>query len=373
MRTRFLLVAALAMSVAQADVARADIAPEEVSLEMLGTPAPSWFVSKATMGAGFLFDAATGEMQGTLSLTPFTPVIERSTKRGETYAAEIYYERLHRGKRNDVLTVYDHDNLAPIAEIDLPDKVASLNFPEYLSLTDDERFLTVFNLTPGQSVSVVDVEARRFVGEISTPGCALTMAVAERGFLMICGDGTLQLIYLDEAGAERERIRSRVFFSVDDDPVYDQPVRTDDGWQLITFEGNVFEVTVDGSNIDVSEPWSLVTEEERAASWRIGGGQVYDVHRDLDLLFTVMHQGEVDTHEDPGTTVWVFDRKTQSRIGELTFEAPVRSVLATQSGDPLLLVASAYDANIDVFDIRKLRKLRTINTGQGIGLMVLYP
>ena len=325
------------------------------------------------MGAGFLFDAATGEMLGTLSLTPYTPVIERSVARGETYAAEIYYERLQRGKRNDVLTIYDHENLAAIAEIDLPDKVASLNFPEYLSLTDDDRFLTVYNLTPGQSVSVVDIEAREFVGEISTPGCALQMAVEDRGFLMICGDGSLQLIYLDESGQERERLRSDVFFSVDEDPVFDKPVRTPDGWQLISFEGLVYEVTVDGSSINVSEPWSLVSEAERAENWRIGGVQVYDIHLDMDLLFTVMHQGGVDTHEDPGTVVWVFDRGTQKRIGELEFETPINGVLATQSGDPLLLVASAYDANVEVVDILKLRKLRTINTGQSIGLMVLYP
>ena len=58
------------------------------------------------------------------------------------------------------------------------------------------RHLAVFNMTPAQSVSIVDVRSRTFAGEISTPGCAVIMPVANRDFMMICGDGTLQLIRL---------------------------------------------------------------------------------------------------------------------------------------------------------------------------------
>lgn len=350
----------------------AELSPETPGRTVLAEAGDHWFLAKSALGAGFLFDAATGEMQGTLSLTPFTPTIEQSVQRGEIYAAEIYYTRLHRGERNDVLTVYEHDTLNPVAEIDIPDKIASLNFPEYLSLLSDGRLLTIFNMSPAQSVSVVDVRRREFLSEIDTSGCALTMAVDDRGFLMMCGDGTLQLIRLGSDGRERSRVRSEPFFSAEDDPIFDQPVRTLSGWQLLSFEGQAFEAWAEGDDIEISEPWMLLSEEDQAEGWRIGGGQIAAVHQSLDLLFTLMHQGGVDTHETPGTEVWVFDRATQMRIARIVLEELGWGLLVTQSDEPLLVVSTAGGTGVTVYDIPGLRKVRSIAIGQNVGLMVPY-
>ena len=92
---------------------------------------------------------------------------------------------------------------------------------------------------------MVDVENRRFVTEISTRRLARPPCPAgERGFLMLCGDGTLQWIGLDENGAEAVRVRTEPFFSVEEDPVFDHPVQTAEGWQLMSFEGTTREVVV---------------------------------------------------------------------------------------------------------------------------------
>ena len=45
---------------------------------------------------------------------------------------------------------------------------------------DDGRFVIVYNFTPTQSVSVVDVQARKFVGEIDTAGCGMVYAAGPR-------------------------------------------------------------------------------------------------------------------------------------------------------------------------------------------------
>jgi len=182
-------------------------------------------------------------------------------------------------------------------------------------------------MTPAQSVSVVDIETRKFVGELSTPGCALTMASGERGFLMMCGDGTLQLIRLDDQGAEQARVRSAPFFSIDKDPVFDRPEVTKKGWQMVSFEGLVFDVETIEDEIRIRKPWSLLTEADRAEKWRVGGGQIIGVHHALDLLYVLMHQGGVDTHEDPGTEVWVFNRSSRQRIARMPLTKPSRSIL----------------------------------------------
>ncbi len=366
------LVSLVLLPTLQPPTLAAQIQPETISNKTLGDPEASWFIAKATMGTSFVFDATDGSMLGTLSTNPFTPAVERHPVRAEIYAAESHYTRRTYGTRNDILTVFDHANLAPIAEIDLPDKIGSLNFAEYISVLGDQRHLTVFNMTPAQSVSVVDLEARKFVGELSTPGCALTMATGERGFLMMCGDGTLQLIRLDDKGAETSRVRSKPFFSIDKDPVFDQPVLTRQGWQMVSFEGQVFTVATQDDEITISKPWSLLTEADREDKWRVGGGQIMGVHHALDLLYVLMHQGGVDTHEDPGTEVWVFSRSSRQRIARLPLAKPSRSILVTQDEQPRLIASAAEEPTLDIYDARKLVHQQTVELGMVVGLLAAY-
>ena len=110
--------------------------PEQIGQEVLGDPLPTWFVAKNTMGPAYVFDSKTGDMQGLISLTPYTPSIVRHTERREIYGAEIHYERLYNGKREDILSIIDHETLAPIGEVDIPNKIASLAFPQYIGFQD---------------------------------------------------------------------------------------------------------------------------------------------------------------------------------------------------------------------------------------------
>ncbi|MEM1433917.1 MAG: amine dehydrogenase large subunit [Pseudomonadota bacterium] len=360
-----LLVTCLALFGAPA---RADLAPETISVETLGEPQSSWFLAKDMLGSASLFDAATGEMLGLLSLTPFTPTVQPNLRKGEIYAAEAYYSRLYDGERNDVLTVYSTTTLARAAEIEIPDKIASLPFRQYIALMDDDTHLVLFNMIPAQSVSVVNIETRQFVSEITTPGCALIMPVANRSFLQQCGDGRLQKIVLGANGEEVERVRSDVFFSVEEDPVYDKPLPLGGGWLMVSFEGKVFEAGLEDDGIGISEPWSLLSEADQGESWRIGGGQILAMTEDGSTLFALMHQGGVDTHEDPGTEVWVYDRQSQRRIGRLQLEVPAMNLFVTATEQPMLLV-SDVENQIHIFDAQRLRKLRTIeDPGQAVGM-----
>ena len=228
-----------------AGVVHGEVTPEQPGSTTLGPPSSSWFIIKNVMGSGSVFDAANGEMLGTLSLTPWTPTVVTHPERREVYAAEVFYARQHDGERTDVLRIYAHETLAPVAEVPLPPKVASLH-QHYMALLEGDRYVVVFNMTPAQSVSVVDVVERRFVGEISTPGCASTLAAGERGFLMVCGNGTLQWIGLDANGEEAARVRSGVFFDVDEDPLFGKPVPSGDGWQFMTFAGQAMTASVEG-------------------------------------------------------------------------------------------------------------------------------
>ena len=156
----------------------AQITPEEIIVETLSEIGENWFISK-TRNGGYIFDASTGEMQGLLSLSRNTPAVTKWGPRREFYAAESYVARGVHGERTDLVSVYDYENLSPVAEIIIPNHMARLSVRNHLGLMNNGRLLALLNMNPGHSVSIVDVQDRLFIYEISTPGCAVIMPVAD--------------------------------------------------------------------------------------------------------------------------------------------------------------------------------------------------
>ena len=92
-------------------------------------------------------------------------------------------------------------------------------------------------------------------------------------------------------------------------------------------------------------------------------------HAGLNLIFAVMHQGEPDTHEDPGNEVWIFDRATQRRIARLKLTTSGSNLLVSQTEEPLLTV-TGVDGQLHVYDVKKMKLVRSINqVGGPAGLL----
>lgn len=367
MRVTTLIALCLTLSV---PIANAQIQPETISVETMQDPGQNWFISHTNAGA-YIFDATSGEMHGLLSTGGQTAAIEPYGPRGEFYAAESYYSRGVRGERADIVTIFDYENLAVVAEVEIPKKLAVLSMAGHLALTGNGRFIAAFNMTPAQSISIVNVENRSFVGELSTPGCAVMMPIADSDILMICGDGTLQQIQLDDAGNEAGRDRSEVFFSLEDDPVFDRPVESADGWLLLSHKGQAYNVTRDGSEIIIRRPWSIVSDEDIEEKWLPGAyNQVKTVHKDLGLLYVLMHQGEEYSHHESGKEIWVFDMAAQRRIARIELEVPGDNVMVTQEAEPKLIVVD-NQGGLHVYDAIKMALDMTIeDAGPGANLLV---
>src|SRR5579862_5853185 len=150
--------------------ARADLPPETGTGTSVATlpmpPSKHWvwvndFVfPHMADGMAYLVDGDTGRYLGTLS-TGYSfqhLVLPRDGK--VIYSPETYFSRGTRGERTDVITLYDPAHLAPIGEIGIPPKRAS-NMPMMANaeLTDDGRFLLIYNFTPAQSITVVDTKS----------------------------------------------------------------------------------------------------------------------------------------------------------------------------------------------------------------------
>ncbi|MGQ9425438.1 amine dehydrogenase large subunit [Gilvimarinus sp. F26214L] len=347
----------------------------------LGETHERWFAVR-NGNTAFLVDGDTGRLGGTIPLSRFSPALAPHMSEGRIYSYGSFFTRDVYGDRTDLLLVFDLQTLSPVGEIELPPITAGIGHPGMMGLIDD-RFVGVWNITPGMSVSIADVRNQTFVREISTPGCAAVYPVG-RGFLMPCGDGTVQYIALSDQGEEIERLRSEKFFDVTDDFIYDYAVPAENGWMFVSVEGQVYTVEVGNGNVLVSQPWSINPETDGVAlandyvppkddSWRIGGRQPFAYNAQANLLVTVMHaEGGQDTFEDAGTEVWGFDTRTQKRGYRLKLPDGIdtRSVQLTQDEEPLLLVST--DEGIRIYEGRTGHELRVVESVRGGTIQNLY-
>jgi methylamine dehydrogenase heavy chain len=360
--------AALALLLA-GSAARAALPPDDPALKSLTLPRPSphwvWvndFVfPHMADGMAYLIDADQGRYLGTLS-TGYSfsrLVLPRDGK--AIYSPETYFSRGTRGTRTDVVTLYDPATLAPIGEIAIPPKRSS-NVPNMgnAQLTDDDRFLLIYNFNPAQSVTVVDTASRTFAGEIETAGCALIFPTGPRTFFMVCGDGGALTVTLDEHGQALSKERSGPLFDLAHDPVSEKPVRFHDRWLFVSFDGWVHPVRVTAAGLVAESRWSLATNAERAAGWRPGGVQPFAIHVASGRLYALVHRGALATHKDPGKDIWVYDLATGHRAGHIATKRPSSSIQVSQDAAPLLY-SVFQDSNVfDVYDPGTGRLLRSV-------------
>jgi methylamine dehydrogenase heavy chain len=321
------LVACLPLALS---AARADVPVEQPGrVETLPAAGAHWVVvSDFVLQRQAFLDLDAGRFLGMVSTGYSAPEAAYPRTRPEFYLPETYYARGTRGERTDVVTVYDLATLAPVAEVVLPPKraintLATAN----LALSDDDRFLAVFNMTPATSLSIVDVERRAFTAEIATPGCSLAYAAGPRTFHMLCADGALLTVVLAADGGSATLARSAPFFDPEADPVTEKSARSGMRRLFVSFEGNVHAVDFASGAPRFEPTWSLVDDAERAEGWRVGGAQHLALHAASGRLYALMHEGGADSHKDPGSELWVFDLDERRRLQRIALRHPGIEIL----------------------------------------------
>jgi methylamine dehydrogenase heavy chain len=268
------------------------------------------------------------------------------------YSADIFYSRGTRGTRTDVLTAWDSSTLAPAWELLIPTKRAESLTQRYgLKTSGDDRFVYVYNFTPSTSVTVVDTQAKSVTAELAIPGCVLNYPIGNRRFASLCGDGSLQVITLNDQGQETARSRTP-FFEPNAEKLNERAVNVGDTYYFTTTTGTVRPVDFSADAPKILPSWSLTTEEERKAGWAPGGWQLMAVAPKLDRLYVLMHDAhEPMKWEDPSPLIWAFDLKTHKKVATLQAPVPVWSMQATGDAEPLLLGADV-EGGLQIFDLK---------------------
>lgn len=331
------------------------LAEESISVERL-KPADGnrLYVNDPTFGhmvdgRMYVIDGRSGRFLGMIG-TGFAALSTVSPDGKNIYLAATYYPRLSRGARADVVEIHDTQTLELKGEIDIPARKAQgVSYRGMLTTSADGRFLYVQNATPATSVTVIDLPAKKVVGEVQTPGCwAVYPWSAGYRFSTVCGDGTLLTVNFDEAGQNSTRNRSAKFFDPDSDPIYTHAEAQGDARYFVSYNGNVYGVRLEGDAPKFEAAWSMLDARDKKANWRPGGLQISALHKASSTLFVNMHdKGAEGSHKNPSKEVWALDLLTKKRTARIPSNHAV-SIIASQGADPLLYQLNLEKALIDV-------------------------
>lgn len=358
----------------------ATLATEDVTMvELKDRMPPHWLVVNDVVfthlidGRAYIVDADKGDFLGTVPAGHSHAGIQFSPDGANLLVPATFFSRGSRGERTDVVTWFALKDLMPGPEVVIPPKrVQALPLLSSIPLSDDGRFMLIYNFTPEQTMTVVDAMAKTVVGEFETPGCALAHMTGPRSFMMQCADGSLQSAALDESGKITLGATTQPLFDRED-PATDKPVRVSTSrWLFITFAGAVTEIDNASSTPTPGARWKLTGPGEDA--WRPGGLQPYTFHAPSGLLYVLMHEGGPGTHKHPGTEIWVFNVASKQRVARLPIETPSTAIEISKDAAPLLYTALFGSGTVVVrkpADASVLRKIEGL--GNDISILQAPP
>ena len=287
---------------------------------------------------------------------------QQSLKRGELYVAESFYSRGTRGKQIDVLTIYQTNTLKEKAEVILPDnkRLQAVIQKAALQLTRDENFALVFNFSPASSVTVVDLQKRKVVNEIDTPGCSLVYPLGQRGFATLCADGTALSITLDKSGQVKAKSKSKPFNDIDNDPLFMKAAWHNGTAYFTSYKGKIQPIDLRGNKAKVLRAWDMPHDHMSALpNARPSGWQIISADRNGQLYVLMRANAGEGDHKFGGGAVYVLDAKNKKLADVIVLEMDGFSIEATNSPAPVLAVTN-INMELDVYDTANRNKLKTI-------------
>ncbi|MEO0031671.1 MAG: hypothetical protein RIS94_1429 [Pseudomonadota bacterium] len=290
-------------------------------------------------------------LKGLVRASQFASMLS-SRERGEIYTAETFYPRLTRGERTDAITIWDMATLEPKGEIVVPGgkRQQSVTYPHLFQFTNGGKWALVANFTPAQSVTVVDLEARKVLNEIDLPGCAQIYPTGPRGFTSLCADGSAFSVTLDDKGAAASSKSVAKVQDIDHQPLFSTPTMVGTTAWFVSFHGMVQGFDLSGTVAKpLKDTFSVGTAEGGQPEWRPGGWQVINSDAAGRLYVLMSPYGKEGSHKDGGTEVWVIDPAKKARTARIALQGQSVAIAVTREQTPHLIAARA-DGAIDVYD-----------------------
>ena len=301
--------------------------PEVSDVATLAPNGPHRFFTSGFRDAAFnIFDADSGKMEGSIP-AGYVPNLAIAPDNSAFYVSETYWEHGARGKREDILTIYDAKTLNIVKEIDLPGRALAGKMQNFDISADGSKVYT-YIMHPASSVVWVDTKKQAVGGTVEIPGCALIFPWGASGFSSLCGDGSLATVVIPESGPAKVT-HSKPFFDANKDPIYEASFvdRATGKALFLSYSGLIYPAKL-GAEPSIEKPWSI---QEAAGykpagtgvqelAWRPGGGQLAAWHKASGKLFVLMHMGNYWTHKQGGTEIWVLDVNTKKLVSRFPLQ-----------------------------------------------------
>ncbi len=325
-------------------------------------------------GRGVVVDTSSESepFKGMFRASQFASILSATTK-SEIYTAESFFTRLSEGEKTDAITIWDKATLKSKGEIILPGgkRQQIVTYKNTFQFTNGEKWALVTNFTPAHSVTVVDLDGRKVLGDIELPGCSMVYPTGERGFTTFCADGTLTSIMLDPAGKVASTKTTKSIHDIDKQAMFAGPAMVGKVAWFVTYRGMVRGFDLSGDIVrPLNADFSVGSAEGAAPEWRPGGWQVIASDAGGKLYVLMNPSGKEGSHKDGGTEVWVLDTVKKMRIARIVLKGVGASIEVTRETTPHLIVARG-DSVIDVYDAATGAFVRTLGKAAAFNPLTL--
>lgn len=349
------MFAAVLLASAVAPLAAQELQPEEITHAKIAEGTELLFsvdiaLNHVVDGRTYVMDARTLKPIGIIGTSNLGMVtIPHGSK--DIFVATTHLSRTTRGERSDFVEVYSGDDLTFKEEIPIStNRAQALNYRSLFQPSAELKYLFVQNATPATSVTVVDLAAKKQVGDIANPGCYgifPSVRIATR-FATLCGDGTIGTIDVKPDGTGEMKVSGQIF-DADKDAIFTTGFRWGDNWVLPSYGGSVYVINVEGDTARLVG--KIEASKGVEGNWRAGGYQPLAVHDKSGIAYMLMHSnGTEGSHKNPAEEIWAVDLKEKRVVGRAA-SVPAIAVTVNQGGQPALFAIDGLKAQVVRYEL----------------------
>jgi methylamine dehydrogenase heavy chain len=301
-------------------------------------------------GRVYVLDGADLKLKGMLE-SGFAGMVAAAPEKHQVYVAATFYERLTRGKRTDVVQVFDDENLKLIDEIPVSsNRAMAVAYRNLFQRSSDGNLLLIQNATPATSVTVLDVATKKQF-EVPAPGCyGIYPSLSQpKRFSTLCGNGTIGTYTISDKLDGASRKASAKVFDANADPLYTHAEKDSSAYIFLSFQGKIVRISLEGETAGTPETFDLIGGAD--GKWAPGGYQPMTFDAKSGIVYVLMHSGAIEgSHKNPSNEIWAYDLRSQ-RLLSRSAVANLTSLTLSPSEPNVLVAINGVDSKVERFTV----------------------